>query len=101
MSFSATLKGIYQANQSSTELFLKGNKMIVEKQFTNKPSFVSVNCNVRDAVANGASLIILQWGENQINVERTAYGWCGHGWIGKSNGYDIANNLNKARQSFS
>ena len=75
--------------------------MIVEKQFTNKPSFVSVNCNVRDAVAKGASLIILQWGENQINLERTAYGWCGHGWIGKSNGYDIANKLNKARQSFS
>ena len=75
--------------------------MIVEKQFTNKPSFVSVNCNVRDAVANGASLIILQWGENQINLERTTYGWTGCGWIGKSNAYDIACKLNKARQSFS
>jgi hypothetical protein len=95
MSFSATLKGIYQANQSSPELFLKGNKMIVEKQFTNKPSFVSVNCNVRDAVAKGATFIILQWGENQINLERTTYGWTGCGWIGKSNAYDIASKLNR------
>ena len=75
--------------------------MIVEKQFTNKPSFVSVNCAVRDAIADGAICVILQWGENQISVELTAYGWCGRGWIGKSNGQDIANKLNQARQSFS
>ena len=69
--------------------------MIVEREFNRKPSFVSVNCTVRDFVAEGATFIILRCGENQIIVERTAYGWCGRGWIGKSCGQDIANKLNR------
>jgi hypothetical protein len=69
--------------------------MFYEKQFNRKPSFVSVNCAVRDFVAEGATFIVLRWGENQINVERTAYGWCGRGWIGKSCGQDIAHKLNR------
>lgn len=75
--------------------------MIVEHNFNNKPSFVSINCAVRKAVAKNATFIILQWGENQINLEHTTYGWTGCGWIGKSNAYDIASKLNKTRQSFS
>lgn len=70
--------------------------MIVERDFVNKPSFVSINCAVRKAIADNATFIVLRWGENQINLEQTAYGWTGFGWIGKSNAYDIASKLNRS-----
>jgi hypothetical protein len=83
-------------HQSFSQPFLKGNNMIVERTFVNKPSFVSVNCAVRKAITDNATFIVLRWGENQINLEHTTYGWCGRGWIGKSGGQDIANKLNRS-----
>ena len=35
----------------------------------------------------------LTWGENEITVERTQYGWIGYGWIGRSGGDDLARSL--------
>lgn len=71
--------------------------MIVERNYTNKPSIVTLKANIRKAIASGADCIILRWGENQIDIARSAYGyWMGGGWIGRNGGQDIANELNKA-----
>lgn len=64
-------------------------------EYTRKPSFVQINCAVRDARRKGESFILLSWGENQITLEKTAYGWDGQGWIGKTGGSDIAQKLNR------
>ena len=69
--------------------------MIVERSFTNKPSIVTIKAAIRKAIADGSDFIILQWGENQINIERTVYGWCGRGWIGRNSGQDLANEINR------
>ena len=72
--------------------------MIAEFNYTNrKPSIVTLNAHLRRAIAKGADFIILRWGENQINVERTQWGWCGRGWIGRNGGQDLANVLNNLR----
>lgn len=68
---------------------------MVQKEFTRKPSFVQINCAVRDALKARETFIQLTWGENQITLERTAYGWDGNGWIGKTGGADIAQKLNR------
>ena len=70
-------------------------KTMFQKEYARKPSFVQINCAVRDAKAKGENWIQLVWGENQITLERTAWGWDGHGWIGKTGGYDIAQKLNR------
>lgn len=70
--------------------------MIVEKQFSHKPSFVSINCTVRDAIKKQANYIIIQWGENQITLELSSHGWFGTGWIGRIGGDDIAMKLNRS-----
>lgn len=64
-------------------------------EYPNKPSFVQINCAVRDARAKGETLIQLVWGENQITLDKGAYGWIGQGWIGKTGGDDIAQKLNR------
>jgi hypothetical protein len=70
--------------------------MIVERLFENKPSIVTIKSNIRKAITNGADFIILRWGENQIDIERSAYGyWMGRGWIGRNSGQDIANEINR------
>ncbi len=63
--------------------------------FERKPSFVSINCKIRDAIKSGHSFIQISWGENQITIEKTKYGWDGRGWINKSSGYDIAQKFNR------
>lgn len=63
--------------------------------FQNKPSFVSINCKIRDAIKNGNDWIELNWGENRILIEKHGSQWIGQGWIGKSCGYDIAEKLNR------
>jgi hypothetical protein len=70
--------------------------MIVERNYTNKPSITTLKANIRKAIADGGTFIVLRWGENQVNVEHTQWGWVGRGWIGRNGGQDIANELNKA-----
>lgn len=63
--------------------------------FARKPSFVQINCTIRNARAKGASFIQLTWGENQLTLERSVSGWTGGGWIGKTGGQDIAQKFNR------
>jgi hypothetical protein len=67
--------------------------MIIQHEYTNKPSIVTLRAALRKAAARGGDFIQLTWGENQITVERTPYGWTGHGWIGRSGGQDLAHEL--------
>jgi hypothetical protein len=69
--------------------------MIIERDFTNKPSIVTIKSTIRKAVAQGGTFIIIRWGENQINVEQSQWGWIGQGWIGRHGGQDIAYEMNK------
>ena len=65
-----------------------------QREFARKPSFVQINCAVRDARAKGETFIQLVWGENQITINRGPYGWAGYGWIGKSSGHNIRRGAN-------
>jgi hypothetical protein len=67
--------------------------MIIQHDYTNKPSIVTLRAALRKAAARGGTFIQLTWGENQITVERTPYGWTGHGWIGRNGGHDLAHEL--------
>lgn len=71
--------------------------MIVEHEFDGrKPSLPQISAAIRKARAQGATYIVLRWGENQINLEKSPHtrsGWTGHGWIGRNGGQDIANSL--------
>jgi len=69
--------------------------------FARKPSIVSLRAALRKAIARGNDFIVLTWGENEIVVERTQYGWFGYGWIGRSGGADLAKEIeDEARQKF-
>jgi len=70
--------------------------MIIQHEYTNKPSIVTLRAALRKAIAQGADFIQLTWGENQITVERTPHGWIGSGWIGKNGGYDLAREMGRA-----
>lgn len=72
--------------------------MIVQHEYTSKPSIVTLRAALRKAVAQGADFIQLSWGENQITVELTTYGWIGHGCIGKNGGQNLAHELELARR---
>ncbi len=67
--------------------------MIVEHEYRNKPSITTVRAALRKAATQGATFVQLTWGENQITVEHTPYGWTGRGWIGRSSGQDLAAEL--------
>lgn len=73
--------------------------MIVQHEYTSKPSIVTLRAALRKAIAQGSDFIQLTWGENQITVQRRApYDWHGHGWIGKNGGDDLAREINLARR---
>ena len=69
----------------------------IHHEFTGRrPSLSQINAAVRKALAQQADYIVLRWGENQINLEKTPYtrsGWAGYGWIGRNGGDDIASNM--------
>jgi len=67
--------------------------MIIQHDYTNKPSIVTLRAALRKAIARGGDFIQLTWGENQITVELTPYGWDGHGWIGRTGGDDLAREI--------
>jgi hypothetical protein len=66
-------------------------------EYTNKPSIVTLKAAIKKAVAKGETWIQLIWGENQITIERTPYGWTGTGWIGRNGGHDLANELQRGK----
>lgn len=74
---------------------------MLELEYTRKPSIATIKAAAKKAVANGETFIVFQWGENQIALEHVHYSggyrpiWVGSGWIGRSSGQDIANDLNK------
>jgi hypothetical protein len=73
---------------------LKG-KIMIEIEYTNKPSAPTLRAAIRKAVAAGKTWMQLSWGENRIDIERGAWGWSGRGWIGRNSGQDLANELNQ------
>lgn len=66
-------------------------------EYTKKPSIVTIRAAIKKAVAAGHDWIQLSWGENQITLERGAWGWDGHGWIGKHGGMDLANEIQRGK----
>ena len=62
-------------------------------EYTNKPSIVTLRAAIRKALAKGETWVQLTWGENQITLEKGAWGWTGRGWIGRTGGQDLANEL--------
>jgi hypothetical protein len=66
-------------------------------EYTNKPSITTLKAAIKKAIATGETWIQLTWGENQITIERTPYGWTGHGWIGRNGGQDLANEIQRSK----
>ncbi len=69
--------------------------MTTQHEYTSKPSITTLRAAIRRAADRGSDFIQLTWGENQITVERSAYGWTGHGWIGRNGGQDLAAEIAK------
>lgn len=63
--------------------------------YTKKPSVTTIKATVRKAVKAGETFIQLTWGENQITIEKTRFGWFGGGWIGRNGGQDLANEIHR------
>jgi hypothetical protein len=66
-------------------------------EYNNKPSITTLKAAIKKATAKGETWIQLTWGENQITIERTPYGWTGRGWIGRNGGQDLANELQRGK----
>jgi hypothetical protein len=66
-------------------------------EYQNKPGIVTLKSAIKKAVAKGETFIQLIWGENQITIEKTQWGWLGTGWIGKNGGQDLANDLQRGK----
>lgn len=62
-------------------------------EYTNKPSITTLRAAIKKAVSKGETFIQLTWGENQITIARSQWGWHGYGWIGKNGGYDLARSI--------
>lgn len=65
--------------------------------YTNKPSITTLRAAIKKAAQAGETWLQLTWGENQITIERTPWGWTGHGWIGRNGGQDLANELQRGK----
>jgi hypothetical protein len=74
-------------------------KDMTQIEYTKKPSITTLRAALFRAANAGSTFIQLTWGENQITVEKTPYGWDGHGWIGRNGGSDLANELRKASRT--
>ena len=75
--------------------------MLCEYEFHNrKPSIKQINACINNALKDNASMILISWGENRIDIERSFNGtqWLGSGWIKSISGYDIAKGLNDNRR---
>lgn len=72
--------------------------MIIQRDYTHKPSGPTLRAALKKAAAQGGDFIQLIWGENQITVEKTQWGWTGHGWIGRHGGHDLARELARGQK---
>tara|TARA_B110000503_G_scaffold131294_1_gene205704 strand:- start:1395 stop:1628 length:234 start_codon:yes stop_codon:yes gene_type:complete len=72
--------------------------MIVQHEYTSKPSIVTLRAALRKVAALGGDFIQLTWGKNQITMELAEHGWHGSGLIGKNGGHDLAHELELARR---
>jgi len=70
-----------------------------EIDYINKPSITTLRAAIRKAAKQGHAFIVLTWGENQITLEHTRWGWNGRGWIGRSGGHDLAQELEIQQRS--
>lgn len=68
---------------------------MLQLEYTRKPSITTIRAAVVKAVNLGHCFIQLTWGENQITLEKTQWGWTGQGWIGKHGGQDLAHEIEK------
>lgn len=68
---------------------------MLQLEYTRKPSITTLRAAVRKALAQGHTWIQLTWGENQITLEKTQWGWTGHGWIGRTGGQDLADEMTR------
>lgn len=66
---------------------------MLQIEYTKKPSGPTLRAVIRKALDAGENLVELTWGENQITIERTAWGFDGYGWIGRHGGQDLAAEL--------
>ena len=66
-------------------------------EYTSKPSITTLKAAIKKAIAKGETWIQLTWGENQITIEKTQWGWTGNGWIGRNGGQDLANEIQRGK----
>lgn len=66
-----------------------------------KPSNAQVLKKINEAINLGNRVIEINWGENQIMIQKMGgYKlWYGVGWIKNISGADIANKLNEAHEA--
>lgn len=66
-------------------------------EYTKKPSITTLKAAIKKAAAKGETWIQFIWGENQITIELTDWGWTGRGWIGRNGGQDLADELQRGK----
>ncbi len=64
-------------------------------EYTKKPSISTIRSAAVKAINSGETWMQFIWGENQITLEKTQWGWTGHGWIGRNGGQDLAHEITK------
>ena len=66
-----------------------------------KPSKVQIMAKIKPALKTGETFIEVQWGENQITLERFGANgyWVGSGWIKALSGDDLAKELNNSERA--
>jgi hypothetical protein len=64
-------------------------------EYTKKPSITTIRAAAVKAINSGETWIKFIWGENQITLEKGAWGWIGRGWIGRNGGQDLANEISR------
>jgi len=64
-----------------------------------KPSVKQVLKQVNEGIRQNARMILISWGENRVDIQRSSIHsqWHGAGWIKGISGYDIANELNSKK----
>lgn len=72
---------------------------MMQREYAHKPSISTLRAAAFRAVNAGETWIQFTWGENQITLEKTRWGWDGHGWIGRNGGSDLAREITRAGQS--
>lgn len=65
-------------------------------EYNRKPSAATLRAATVKAINAGETRIELIWGENQITIEKTPWGWLGHGWIGRNGGDDLIKKIEVA-----